>query len=584
MKRKQSRLGGFLYCLLALLPLTQGLWALGQKTAYPALNRALAVLALGLATACVLLLSRWIVGGDLAERLAEHPKAALALEWGLGAALLALSGVFQAVCAGKLGALPDEASQTLYPIAQQMAQGTLLENQSSRLLLAAFPKAYGYCRALGRWMKLFGQSYHAAVAYNIVCALLGIFFAWRSAVCLAGRGTGLLALALLALWPGQLFGSGFLTPEHRFFALYYGSLWLFLRLAQVDLDDGRGRGGLFLGQLLLGILLGLTTASGTGGIPLLLGMLAALLPVRAQLPVRPENDLPVTARAMAKGWLRAALILVCFLCTAALSNKVVSYAVDSQIASGIDGVGYDAMAGLDSGSEEENRLAAQALWEQGRQGAAFQRSCRENAAQVLQGPWQKTANLFFKKHGTLWAGNTSDTARFADILERQGTLTDRQRNWLEAASTAQNGIYLLIFAFSLLGVLLPDRQNGWETALVWTLLGSWLVGMLLSGDAHAVLDPLLILLAAAGLHRLHLRQAAQVRYGNRDGARQWLQQQDAAKALQRIEEAQSYAQKLQQQKMEGQFDMAAALREGHVRVSVSEAVAKEALEKQEEQV
>ena len=62
------------------------------------------------------------------------------------------------------------------------------------------------------------------------------------------------------------------------------------------------------------------------------------------------NDLPVSARAMSRGWIRGAVILGAYLFASALMTKSVSFLVDRQLAGGSASFGYNLLVGLNQES------------------------------------------------------------------------------------------------------------------------------------------------------------------------------------------------------------------------------------------
>ena len=570
----------FLYLCGSVYTLLSGLSTLGEGREYPYLYPALVIVAISGALFAVLLLACIGARLQLPEWAARHPLGMTALEWGLAAGVLLASFLIRVIYVRNFPMIPDSDYKTYYEIAQLINSDTLLEDGVGYCqYVSMFPHVYGYSYVLAIVLRLFGTSVWVGQMFNIVCAVLTCFFVWRCAVLLAGRASGFLALVLTAFWPSQILYNNFLAAEYLFSLLFYLCLWVFLRLVQVDISDGRAQVGLFFGHIALGVLLGLTSAIRPMALLLLISILLYLFPSRAELPILPYNDLPVTARAMSHGWIRGLLILAAFVFTTNITSRCVAYAVDSEITSGSASFGYNLLVGLNQDSyggwnQEDADYLYNALDETGSAQEA-QAACRDLAMQRLKTPIAGILNLFFHKYTVLWSNDDYGSTWNLLFMDQQGTLTTTRQDFLYAMRNFNNYYYLTAVAFSALAAFsLLHKRGSWAYVPITVFLGTVAMHLLVENQNryhfHALY--LFVLLTAVALHALYQECSDFLVRGQADRTQKQAQAQAEQAAYRRIEEAEAYAQKKRQTSMEGQFDMDAALRAGHVRVSVSEAV------------
>ncbi len=573
----------FLYLCGSVYTLLSGLSTLGEGREYPYLYPALVILLMCGALFAAVVVCALAARFRLVDWGTRHPMGATALEWGLAMGILLASFAIRLVYVRNFPMEPESDYKTYYEIAQLINSGTLLEDGVGYCdYVSMFPHVYGYSSALALVFRIFGTSVWVGQVFNIVCAVVCCFFVWRCAVRLAGRASGLIALAVIAFWPSQILYNNFLAAEYLFSALFYLCLWLFLRLIQADISDGAPQGGLLAGHILLGVLLAVTSSIRPMAILLLISILLYLLPSKAELPIRPGNDLPVSARAMSKGWTRGLLILFAFLFTSAITAKSTAFAVDREIAGGSASFGYNLLVGLNQDSyggwnQEDAEYLYNALAETGSAQMA-QSACRDLAMQRLKAPVPSILNLFFHKYSVLWSNDDYGSTWNLLFMGQQGTLTQQRQDFLYAMRNFNNYVYLTAVAFSALAVfLLIHRRGTWAYVPVTVFLGTVAMHLLVENQNryhfHAIYC--FVILTAVALHFLYEECDDYLVRGRRGRTRKLERQREEAAALQRIEDAQSYAASLQQQKMEGQFDMDTALKQGHVRVSVSKAVEEE---------
>ncbi len=570
----------FLYLCGSAYTLLSGISTLGVGSEYPYLSPALVILTISGALLAAVVIACVSARLELPARAARHWLVMSMLEWGCAAAILLASFFIRVIYVQHFPMTPSSDYKTYYEIAQLINSGTLLEDGVGYCeYISMFPHVYGYSYVLSLALRAFGTSIWTGQLLNIVCAVLTCFFIWRCAVLLAGHASGLLALFVTAFWPSQILYNNFLAAEYVFSLMLYFCLWLFLRLVKTDISSGKPQGALFFLHIVLGVCIGLTAAVRPMAMLLLISILLYLFPCRTQLPILPANDLPVTARAMSRGWIRAALILAAFLFTNSITSRCISYTIDREITGGSTSFGYNLLVGLNQETyggwnQDDADYLYQALDETGSAQQA-QAACRDLALQRLKAPAESILNLFFHKYSVLWANDDYGSTWNLLFMDQQGTLTEQRQDFLYRMRDFNNYYYMVIVALAALGAAFLIRRPGsWSYIPLTMFLGTVAMHLLVENQNryhfHALY--LFVLLSACALHSIYQLCDDDIVHGQADRTRRREQAAAEQAACRRIEDAEACAREKLQQKMEGSFDMAAALREGHVRVSVSEAV------------
>lgn len=570
----------FLYLCGSVYTLLSGIATLGEGREYPYLYPALVILIVCAVLLLAVFFSCVCARLQLVQRAAKHPLLMTALEWGAAAVILLASFIVRVIYVQNFPMQPESDYKTYYEIAQLINKDTLLVDGPGYCeYVSMFPHVYGYSYVLAIVLRLFGTSVWTGQVFNIVCAVLTCFFVWRCAVRLAGRASGLIALLMTAFWPSQILYNNFLAAEYLFSLMLFFCLWLFLCLVHTDIRSGQPQGRLFCGHILLGVLIGLTSAIRPMAMLLLISVLLYLIPSRTALPIRPQNDLPVTARAMSRGWIRALLILVSFLLTTGITSKSISFAVDRDIAGGSASFGYNMLVGLNRDSyggwnQDDADYLYDALDETGSAEEA-QLACRDLAMERLKTPVPSLLDLFFHKYTVLWANDDYGSTWNLLFMGQQNTLTPTRQDFLYTMRDVNNLYYMTAVALSALGAVFLIRRRGtWAYVPVTVFLGTVAMHLLVENQNryhfHALY--LFVLLSAVALHVLYEKCDDYLVRGQADRTQKRLLKEAENTAYRRIEEAESYAQQKSEQSMQSQFDMASALREGHIRVSVSKAV------------
>lgn len=257
------------------------------------------------------------------------------------------------------------------------------------------------------------------------------------------------------------------------------------------------------------------------------------------------------------------MALVCYLVTGSVISRAISDIIGEQPASGLYASGYNLMVGLNTQSnglwnETDSEFFAQA-YDATKSATGAHQACMEVAAQRIQSEPENVLNLMVYKFRDLW--RTDDFGIDWNLLwtEQQGTLTPELRSLLESIRPIGRVMYMAVLLFAALGAMEAWRRRLAPNAMILIcmlfFLGTALSHMLLETQVryHYNMIPFLILLAA---------------WTVRSWSKTAAEKEDIRVIyMDRPENA-------EEKKDNIHFDMAKAIAEGHIHVSVTENVAR----------
>ena len=257
------------------------------------------------------------------------------------------------------------------------------------------------------------------------------------------------------------------------------------------------------------------------------------------------------------------LVLVCYLVTGSVINRAISDIIGEQPASGLYASGYNLMVGLNTQSnglwnETDSEFFAQ-TYDATKSATGAHQACMEVAAQRIQSEPENVLNLMVYKFRDLW--RTDDFGIDWNLLwtEQQGTLTPELRSLLESIRPIGRVMYMAVLLFAALGAMEAWRRRLAPNAMILIcmlfFLGTALSHMLLETQVryHYNMIPFLILLAA---------------WTVRSWSKTAAEKEDIRVIyVDRPENA-------EEKKDNIHFDMAKAIAEGHIHVSVTENIAR----------
>lgn len=428
---------------------------------------------------------------------------------------------------------PDSDFETYYRMANHLLNDTLMsaEGAVDRRYIALYPHTIGFpMLILWPTFAIFGASVRNA---------------------------------LMSLWPSHILFSNMVATEPSF------TMLILLAADMMTSILDRRKGSLYdvAPSRMLGVmaLLGIVLAIAGAIRPMAVILLAAYCVAQLCVMGDPMNEIRVEGAryATSQPIVCIVLVLVCYLVTGSVINRAISDIIGEQPASGLYASGYNLMVGLNTQSnglwnETDSEFFAQA-YDATKSATGAHQACMEVAAQRIQSEPENVLNLMVYKFRDLW--RTDDFGIDWNLLwtEQQGTLTPELRSLLESIRPIGRVMYMAVLLFAALGAMEAWRRRLAPNAMILIcmlfFLGTALSHMLLETQVryHYNMIPFLILLAA---------------WTVRSWSKTAAEKEDVRVIyMDRPENA-------EEKKDNIHFDMAKAIAEGHIHVSVTENVAR----------
>lgn len=573
------------YLLMLFYLLICGFEHLGRTAALPFFYQAL-LLIIFAAILIFLWLSASLIIKIKSHLLQKHRKWLHLLEAVLVLCVLCVSAALRWRVIASLPMEPQSDFRTFYEIAQLLNSDTLITQGPGYCDYAAiFPHIMGYSTALAAVLRPFGNGVLTGQIFGLVLSLLSCVAAYRTARLIAGRVAGLTALALCAFFPSAILFGNMLSSETLFTCLMLLCIWLFTWLFVRVRAQVRHPWLYLLLYALLGMLLAAAAAVRPLSLVLTAAMLLCLLPVRLRLPAGVRKEQPVSLRALSRGWVRCAFLLAAYLLTSAILTTRVELAIDRKPAGLGAALGYNLMVGLNVESkglwnETDSNYLYDALAESGNASDA-QRACREVALQRLKAPAPQLLNLFAEKFSALWSNDDFGITWNHLFLAQQNQLTEGREALLNRLLPTGNFFYLSTVFLCLLGGLrLWRRESLPQAMLVLFLLGTAALHLFVEvqNRYHYHILPVLAVLSGCAVAGIVSEKKHLLQHQTQAGEMQALREATYAELTREIERVQQELREQRRNALQGVFDIGAAIREGHVRVTASQ----EYMEKGEE--
>lgn len=473
---------------------------------------------------------------------------------------------------------PESDYKTYYEIAQMLNSGTLLiDGKGYCDYVAIFPHVLGYSAVLAVVFKIFGTSIAVGQMFNIVLAVATCFIIWLIVRMLAGRLSSMFALCAVAFWPSMILYNNFLAAEYLFsFIIYLCALLMIFIVKHYRADTSEHGVGVIL-HIVLGTLLACGSAIRPMSVLLLISILICLIPSRMPVMVRPKNDIPISSRILEKGWLRAIIILLSYLIVSSFITKCVAFTVDRDLAGGTASMGYNLLVGLNEQSyggwnEDDSAYLYEVLESTGSPEQA-QIACRDLAFERLRRSPSSILNLFMHKYSVLWSNDDYGITWNIIFLEQHGELTPELMSKLYKIQDYNNIWYLsIVFLAGIAGIYLIKGRGNWCYIFVLLFCGTVAIHLLVENQNRYHFHCLyaFAILAAVGLHEMYLDSKYRVVIADADRLEKKYRKAKEKEALERIREAEEYAERSRMNSLSGYFDMKEALESGHIKMSVSE--------------
>ena len=474
---------------------------------------------------------------------------------------------------------PASDYKTYYEIAKMLKEGILQEKGEGYCnYIGMFPHILGYCYILKTIFVVFGTSVFNGQIANVLFSVGSVYLIYRIARRLGGRMAGLAALTASAFWPSQILYVNMLAAEYSFSFFLYLCVLLFLHLV-MDYDGATKQGvrGVLL-HIVLGCMIAVTAAIRPMAVILLIAVLIFLIPLKTKLPEIPHNSISVWVRFLARGFMRAALIVLAYMAASSVLNTDIELTINKSTPSFSQSLGYNLLVGLNQESgggwnEEDSGYLYENLERTGSPIEA-QVACRNLAFKRLTADPGGLFNLFIKKYELLWENDNYGADWNLAFLKEQNELTPERSVFLNQAKSASQIAYMVAVLFSFLTLIyLLQRKASALYVLVLVYLGTAAMHLMVESQNryHFHILPVFIIIASVGIK--YIFENAVTFVNTSDWERQLKKEQQIREetVLKQFELEEHKAIEQRYKSMTNAFDMQSAILNGNVTVTVSEA-------------
>ncbi len=496
---------------------------------------------------------------------------------------------------------PASDYKTYYDVATLLSQGDLIKDGVGLCdYISQFPHVIGYPYILSKAFRIFGVSVSVGLYLNLVASLISIFLAYRIARLICGKIGGMIALVLVAFWPSQILYINHLASEPIFMCITLFSIWLAVYLSKYTLKKRKPSVYLLL-YIVLGISLAVGAVVRPMSIILLIAIVICTLPSKINLN-EDKDSIGLIKKGMSKGWIRALAILISYLLCSQIILGAITKTIDRELPGSSVSYGYNLLVGLNIDSKGAwNEVDAKLMNDKFMEtdsAAEAHRAARDEAFKRIQKDTIGIANLAFEKYTLLWCNDNYASSWNLLFLEQQNNLTLERKAFINELIPWNNLYYLFCVFFSFIaGIALWFRKKtGPEHILVLFFIGTAILHMILESQNryHYNILPIFAILAAVGIseifnyytkktttlkaiENIKLQQEntpTQVEFSDEQKHPLAQEQQENRENQESQEQQQQHEHQVQQVEKSNKFDMLAAIKDGHVIVTVSEAYLK----------
>ncbi len=546
---------------------------------YPYAMKGLLILIFFLTWAGVNFLALLSARLTITTKLKKYHNHLLAIEVIYVILILILAFAARLFVIGNLPMEPASDYKTYYEIAKMLKEGVLQEKGEGYCnYIGMFPHILGYCYILKTIFVVFGTSIWNGQIANVLFSVGTVYLIYRIARRLGGRMAGLTALTASAFWPSQILYVNMLAAEYSFSFFLYLCVLLFLHLV-MDYDGVTKHGirGVLL-HIVLGCLIAVTAAIRPMAVILLIAVLIFLIPLKSKLPEIPHNSISVWVRFLARGFMRAALIVLAYMAVSSVLNTDIELTINKSTPSFSQSFGYNLLVGLNQESsggwnEEDSRYLYDNLERTGSPIEA-QIACRNLSFKRLSAGPGGLFNLFIKKYELLWENDNYGADWNLAFLNEQNELTPDRAVFLNHAKTASQIVYMVAVLFSFLTLIyLLQRKASSLYVLVLVYLGTAAMHLMVESQNryHFHILPVFIIISSVGIKYIFENAVTFVNTSDWERKLKKEQQIREETVLKQFELEEHKAIEQRYKSMTNAFDMQSAILNGNVTVTVSEA-------------
>lgn len=567
---------GLLYIIVC------GFMSLGKGQEYPYFPKGMLIVGLFLVWMLVQFMATLSAKLHLYEKFSVQKKWVRILEY-IFVFLVLVAGLMVRLYVINWISVPPKADyKTYFEIGQLLHEGTLQKAGKGYCdYIAMFPHVLGYSYILSKLFDIVGVNVQAGLYLNVAFSLATTFVMYKIGKKVGGRIAGLVALVGCAFWPSQVMYINILSAEYSFTFFLYACVWLFLSLVMDYGVDSKHSVRGFILHFVLGALVAVTAAIRPMALILLIAIILVLIPQRSKMPPGKNiNDIPLTVRALSKGWIRIVLILIPYLIISTVITTNEELVINRTLPSSSASFGYNLLVGLNAESEggwnqEDKDLLYNTMEETGSATQAHI-TCRDLAFVRLTINPKGIFNLFILKYELLWGNDDYGATTNITFLAEDNRLPEELENYLYSFRDWNDVVYVVFVFLSLIALIYMWKQEGnWSILLVLLYLGTVAMHLMVETQNryHYFVIQVFIALAGLGLQFVFRDARKSIQVKSEEQREQAVIEQIEQLETQQITLLDEKKAELQKEVMENVFDMKDALVNGHVKMTVSEAYA-----------
>ena len=565
---------GLLYIIVC------GFMSLGKGQEYPYFPKGLLILALFIVWMIVQFMAVVSARFHLSEKLSVRKTWVKILECVIVVGVMIAALCVRLYMINWISIPPKADYKTYFEIAELLHNGTLQKAGEGYCdYVAMFPHVLGYSYILSKLFDLVGVSVQAGLYLNVFFSMGTVLIVYRIGRKVGGRIAGIVALIGCAFWPSQIMYINILSAEYSFTFFLYACVWLFLSLVMdYGVETKHSIRGFVL-HFVLGAMIAITAAIRPMALILLIAVILVLLPQKTKLPPGKNiNDVPLTVRAMNKGWVRIVLILIPYLIISTVISTNEELVVDRTLPSASASFGYNLLVGLNTESEggwnqEDKDLLYNTMEETGSATQAHV-TCRDLAfTRLLINP-QGIFNLFILKYELLWGNDDYGATTNIMFLAEDNRLSEELENFLYSFRDWNDIIYVIFVFMSLIALIYMWKKAGsWSILLVLLYLGTVAMHLMVETQNryHYFVIQAFIILAAMGFQYIFDDAKEQIKVKTQTQEEQAIVEQIEELETKQMAMLEEKKVEIQKEVMANVFDMRSALVDGHVKMTVSQA-------------
>lgn len=519
----------------------------------------------------------------LGEKISGRRHLAAWTEWGTVLLILLVSLLIRIHYIRTMPMDPESDFKTYVEIARYLEKGTLLTEAPGYCdYISIFPHVIGYPRFLRLLFRLTGTSVLAAECCNAVLYTLGVFFLWRTVRMITGRAGAIAAAAIAAFWPSTILYGNFAASEYLFCFLLLACIWLFTLTLKDTPFKQKHPWTVTIELALLGTLIAVTSTVRPMAQIFLIAAILCMLHGRVKLPVKDKNDIPLGFRASDRGYKRCITVLIFYMIFNSIFTASTSYQIDRELAGGSSSFGYNLLVGLNTDSfggwnDDDSKYLYDALESTG-SAVGAQNACRDLAFQRLKEDPKKLLNLFVHKFQVLWGNDDYGASWNILFMDQQGNLTKERESFLYRMMDVSDLYYAAVLVLVLAETLFALRKEAdARYAVILMFLGTAALHLLVENQNRYHFHALVLFAILAGCAIEDLCEVCRQKVMRSELQKRAEREADESRRrkLLQIEEENTEFEKRRAEALHAQFDMASAIRDGHIRIIASDSVRKD---------